>query len=80
MQLVQTSAHDVRIEARSIRKAREEALALRRQESHNEKMKEPWLDEHDKEVSKAILSPICAPIDITTTGDPPLYVGLGVRD
>ncbi|KAI0754694.1 hypothetical protein C8Q80DRAFT_1094239 [Daedaleopsis nitida] len=49
MQLVQTSAHDVRVEAKSIRKAREQALALKRQESFNEKPKEPWLDEHDKE-------------------------------
>ncbi|EJF61054.1 hypothetical protein DICSQDRAFT_170603 [Dichomitus squalens LYAD-421 SS1] len=50
MQLVQTSAHDVRVEAQAIRKAREQALALRRQESFNEKpQKEPWLDEHDKE-------------------------------
>ncbi|KAI9064653.1 hypothetical protein FKP32DRAFT_1625471 [Trametes sanguinea] len=49
MQLVQTSAHDVRVEAKSIRKAREQALALRRQDSYNEKPKEPWLDEHDEE-------------------------------
>ncbi|OSD02424.1 hypothetical protein PYCCODRAFT_1410918 [Trametes coccinea BRFM310] len=49
MQLVQTSAHDVRVEAKAIRKAREQALALRRQDSYNEKTKERWLDEHDEE-------------------------------
>ncbi|KAI0350346.1 hypothetical protein OH77DRAFT_1593607 [Trametes cingulata] len=49
MQLVQTSAHDVRVEAHAIRKAREQALALRRQESYQDKPKEPWLDEHDME-------------------------------
>ena len=50
MQLVQTSAHDVRVEAKAIRKAREQALALRRQESFNEQpQKAPWLDEHDRE-------------------------------
>lgn len=49
MQLVQTSAHDVHVEAKGIRKAREQALAMRRQDSSNEKTKEPWLDEHDME-------------------------------
>ncbi|RPD54662.1 hypothetical protein L226DRAFT_613702 [Lentinus tigrinus ALCF2SS1-7] len=50
MQLVQTSAHDVRVEARAIRKARDQALALKRQESFTEKPpKEPLLDEHDQE-------------------------------
>ncbi|KAI1793228.1 hypothetical protein LXA43DRAFT_1124268 [Ganoderma leucocontextum] len=50
MQLVQTSGHDVRVEAKAIRKAREQTLTLRRQESVNEKPhKEPWLDEHDRE-------------------------------
>ncbi|KAI0643094.1 hypothetical protein C8Q79DRAFT_1002826 [Trametes meyenii] len=49
MQLVQTSAHDVRVEAKAIRKAREQAQALRRQDSYGEKTKDPWLDEHDSE-------------------------------
>ncbi|KAI0629898.1 hypothetical protein C8Q77DRAFT_1139118 [Trametes polyzona] len=49
MQLVQTSAHDVHVEAKAIRKAREQAAAMRRQESYNEKTKEPWLDDHDRE-------------------------------
>ncbi|RDX49866.1 hypothetical protein OH76DRAFT_1556053 [Lentinus brumalis] len=50
MQLVQTSAHDVRVEAKTIRKARDQALALKRQESFTEKPpKEPLLDEHDQE-------------------------------
>lgn len=50
MQLVQTSGHDVRVEAKAIRKAREQAITLRRQESVNEKpYKESWLDEHDRE-------------------------------
>ncbi|KAI0823297.1 hypothetical protein BC628DRAFT_1504458 [Trametes gibbosa] len=47
MQLVQTSAHDVRVDAKAIRKARDQALALRRQESYSENVKESWLDEHD---------------------------------
>ncbi len=50
MQLVQTSAHDVRVEAKAIRKARDQAVALKRQESFNgEPQKESWLDEHDNE-------------------------------
>lgn len=50
MQLVQTSAHDVRIEAKAIRKMREQAYALKRQDSCNEKpVKEPWLNEHDRD-------------------------------
>ena len=50
MQLVQTSAHDVRVDAKGIRRAREQALALRRQESYNEKPpKEPLFDQHDIE-------------------------------
>ncbi|KAI8994107.1 hypothetical protein BD414DRAFT_481445 [Trametes punicea] len=47
MQLVQTSAHDVRVAVKAIRRSREQALALRRQDSYNDKTKEPWLDEHD---------------------------------
>lgn len=50
MQLVQTSAHDVRVEAKAIRKARDQALALKRQESFTDKPpKELLLDEHDHE-------------------------------
>ena len=48
MQLVQTSAHDVRVEAESLRDARLQALALRRQESTNE-VKAAFLDEKDME-------------------------------
>ncbi|PFH53278.1 hypothetical protein AMATHDRAFT_73479 [Amanita thiersii Skay4041] len=55
LQLVQTSAHDVRIEARRIGKARQNALALRRQESFSEcqsqsrRQKVELLDEYDQE-------------------------------
>ncbi|KII90510.1 hypothetical protein PLICRDRAFT_697054 [Plicaturopsis crispa FD-325 SS-3] len=50
LQLVQTSAHDVRIEAGKISVARQRQFALRRQESMNEKVaSEPFLDEHDQE-------------------------------
>ncbi|KAI0927411.1 hypothetical protein AcV5_007956 [Taiwanofungus camphoratus] len=49
LQLVQTSAHDVHLEARTLRKARQQALALRRQESFNEKHQVPFLDEKDME-------------------------------
>ncbi|KAF8073449.1 hypothetical protein FPV67DRAFT_1559883 [Lyophyllum atratum] len=54
LQLVQTSAHDVRIEARKIDKARQSRFALRRQESLTESQAnlvppEPFLDENDFE-------------------------------
>ena len=51
LQLVQTSAHDVRVQARAIRKARLQDLALRRQDSMNEQEEQPFLDEKDMEVS-----------------------------
>ncbi|KAK7469438.1 Sister chromatid cohesion protein 2 [Stygiomarasmius scandens] len=50
LQLVQTSAHDVRVSAKKIEKARQQKLALKRQESFNDSQtSEPFLDEHDKE-------------------------------
>ncbi|KAI0317644.1 hypothetical protein OF83DRAFT_1120276 [Amylostereum chailletii] len=51
LQLVQTSAHGVRVDARRLGKARQQTLALRRQESLNdkEKLKEPFLDQTDVE-------------------------------
>lgn len=53
LQLVQTSTHDVRIQAKKIEKARQQKVALRRQESFSESQsqisREPFLDEHDSE-------------------------------
>ncbi|KAG6812718.1 radiation sensitive protein rad9 [Tricholoma furcatifolium] len=54
LQLVQTSAHDVRIEAKKIGKARQNRFALKRQESMSESQgksqpQEPFLDDHDME-------------------------------
>lgn len=49
-QLVQTSAHDVRVAARKIAKRRQSRQALRRQDSvTNEKSAEPLMDELDAE-------------------------------
>ena len=53
LQLVQTSAHDVRIEAKKIEKTRQNKFALKRQESFSESQQappEPFLDETDLEV------------------------------
>jgi cohesin loading factor subunit SCC2 len=56
LQLVQTSAHDVRLEARKLGKARVQQLALRRQESISGPIHggmredEPFLDQQDHEV------------------------------
>ena len=52
LQLVQTSAHNVRIEARRIAKARRQQFALRRQESMNGDIEsdDKFLDECDSEV------------------------------
>jgi cohesin loading factor subunit SCC2 len=54
LQLVQTSAHGVRVQARRLSKARQHALAMRRQESMAEtpleKSPGPFLDEKDNEV------------------------------
>lgn len=47
---MQTSAHDVRVEARSVRKARQQVLALRRQESLSEQSDQPFLNEEDMKV------------------------------
>ncbi|EIN12396.1 hypothetical protein PUNSTDRAFT_118258 [Punctularia strigosozonata HHB-11173 SS5] len=55
LQLVQTSAHDVRMEARRLGKARVQQLALRRQESINGASRgpvpedEPFLDQQDRQ-------------------------------
>ncbi|TFK39055.1 hypothetical protein BDQ12DRAFT_682942 [Crucibulum laeve] len=55
LQLVQTSAHDVRLDARKIEKARQNKFALKRQESFTESQNqvaaaaEPFLDENDLE-------------------------------
>ncbi|KAJ3560203.1 hypothetical protein NP233_g10992 [Leucocoprinus birnbaumii] len=51
LQLVQTSAHDVRLKARKIEKNRQNQLAMRRQESFSEsqQQQEPFLDENDHE-------------------------------
>ncbi|KJA17973.1 hypothetical protein HYPSUDRAFT_205707 [Hypholoma sublateritium FD-334 SS-4] len=52
LQLVQTSAHDVRIEAKKIEKTRQNKFALKRQESFSESQQappEPFLDETDLE-------------------------------
>ena len=50
LQLVQTSAHDVRVEAEILRDARIQALALRRQDSSGD-AKPNFLDEKDMEVT-----------------------------
>ena len=54
LQLVQTSAHGVRVQAKRLAKARQQALAMRRQESMAEapldKPADPFLDEKDEEV------------------------------
>jgi cohesin loading factor subunit SCC2 len=52
LQLVQTSAHDVRLEAKRIGKDRQRNFALRRQESMTESQPSPptpFLDENDAE-------------------------------
>lgn len=54
LQLVQTSAHDVRLKARKIEKNRQNQLALKRQESFSDSQQasqEPFLDENDHEAS-----------------------------
>lgn len=60
LQLVQTSAHGVRIQARRLARARQQALAMRRQESmaetQSEKSPGPFLDEKDNEVRLSSLT------------------------
>lgn len=52
LQLVQTSAHDVRLKARKIEKNRQNQMTLKRQESfsENRQVQESLLDENDQEV------------------------------
>jgi hypothetical protein len=49
-QLVQTSAHDVRIHAQKLARKRREAIADAKLSSFVEGSKAPLLDEHDREV------------------------------
>ncbi|KAI0292379.1 sister chromatid cohesion C-terminus-domain-containing protein [Russula brevipes] len=60
LQLVQTSAHGVRIQARRLARARQQALAMRRQESMaetpSEKSPGPFLDEKDNEEIQLYMS------------------------
>ena len=55
LQLVQTSAHDVRLAAGRISKSRQQAFALRRQDSNTDLADEPFLEEQDFEVWPEIL-------------------------
>ncbi|KAA1473731.1 hypothetical protein DENSPDRAFT_882264 [Dentipellis sp. KUC8613] len=48
LQLVQTSAHGIRIEARRLAKARQQKLAMRRQESASDVASPAFLDETDE--------------------------------
>jgi cohesin loading factor subunit SCC2 len=50
LQLVQTSAHDVRADVQRIVNARQESFALRRQDSLTENDSSPFLDEYDAQV------------------------------
>lgn len=61
LQLVQTSAHGVRVQAKRLAKARQQALAMRRQESVAEalsadKPADPFLDEKDEEEIQLYMS------------------------
>ncbi|KAI0290109.1 hypothetical protein B0F90DRAFT_1654815 [Multifurca ochricompacta] len=60
LQLVQTSAHGVRVQAKRLAKARQQALAMRRQESTaetpSEKPPGPFLDERDNEEIQLYMS------------------------
>jgi cohesin loading factor subunit SCC2 len=68
LQLVQTSAHDVRLKARKIEKNRMNQLALKRQESFSEsqqqqqQQQDPFLDENDHEVRShsSLFKQICS--------------------
>lgn len=50
LQLVQTSAHNVRQEARRIAKARQQQFAMKRQDSASGDLSGPFLDDIDLEV------------------------------
>jgi cohesin loading factor subunit SCC2 len=50
LQLIQTSAHGVRLQARRLAKERQQCLAMRRQESTNDKASQPFLDDKDEQV------------------------------
>ncbi|TFK52693.1 hypothetical protein OE88DRAFT_1628274 [Heliocybe sulcata] len=56
LQLVQTSSHDVRVEARKLGKARQQAVALRRQDSLNDLSDESFLSEADNEEIRLYMS------------------------
>jgi hypothetical protein len=77
-QLVQTSAHDVRVAARKIAKRRHSRQALRRQDSvTNERSAEPLMDELDAEVSANVSSIACLTARV---GDTTLYHRVRVRN
>jgi hypothetical protein len=77
-QLVQTSAHDVRVAARKIAKARGGRQALRRQDSMaSERSAEPAMDELDAEVSA---NDNCMALLTTIAGNAAVYHGTRVSD
>ncbi|TDL22099.1 hypothetical protein BD410DRAFT_770589 [Rickenella mellea] len=61
LQLVQTSAHGIRLEARRVSKARQQHSALKRQESMNGETEEPFLDDRDMEEIRLYSSGLEAP-------------------
>jgi hypothetical protein len=78
LQLVQTSAHGVRLQAKRLAKARQQALTMRRQESMadtpSEKPPGPFLDEKDNEVLFFPQKIQSTQFMIVVSGNPALHV------
>lgn len=64
LQLVQTSAHDVRLQATKITRNRQKVFALRRQESSQDVTAEPFLDENDTEVRSLDFTKLLEPLTL----------------
>jgi len=71
LQLVQTSARDVRVAARKIAKARQNH-SLRRQDSSLEKLQDTVFDEHDAKVKSHM--PQCSVVMLMDEQEVQLYI------
>ncbi|EJC97952.1 uncharacterized protein FOMMEDRAFT_114738 [Fomitiporia mediterranea MF3/22] len=61
LQLVQTSAHSIRVEAFRLAKSRQQHLALKRHDSHGSAPQEPFMDQIDIEEAKLYAGGLEAP-------------------
>lgn len=81
MQLVQTSAHDVRVDVDALRRARQQDLIMGGQRAVKVENQDAFLDEKDMEVSSGLVSCILHRYSHSRPlGTTALRIGIRVRD